>query len=257
MRPLLLASAVLALVACGGTAKWPEEDPGPRGGKNLDETWAGARAGRASGRAPASPDDPAEVDQDGAPVLVTAGSDVYRNTYYDFPREASGAKDATLYDASCVPLARVTQKFHDEVCVQGSGRLTAGQTVSFARRDCACAATCPRTGQKICFERLDPARFPHGRGATGGPIVPLQTVAVDVSVIPLGSRLFVPELVGLPRADGSPHDGCFVAEDRGIKVVGRHLDFFTGDPAMTRQWNAQVPSNQGVHVHVGDPRCAR
>ncbi len=63
--------------------------------------------------------------------------------------------------------------------MQGSGRLGAGQTVSFAKRDCACAAVCPRTGQKICFERLDPARFPSGRGASGGPITPLRTVAVD------------------------------------------------------------------------------
>ncbi len=81
-------------------------------------------------------------------------------------------------------------------------------------------------------------------------------MAVDTSVIPLGTTIYVPELAGLPRVDGSPHDGCFVAEDRGLKVVGRHLDVFTGDPSMTAQWNARVPSNQGVHVRVGDPRCA-
>jgi 3D (Asp-Asp-Asp) domain-containing protein len=132
-----------------------------------------------------------------------------------------------------------------------------GQTVSFAKRDCACAAVCPRTSQRICYERLDPARFPHGRGATGGPITPFLTVAVDVSVIPLGTALFVPELVGLPRADGSPHDGCFIAQDRGLKVVGKHIDVFTGDPAMTIAWNARVPSNQGVHVRLGDARCTR
>jgi 3D (Asp-Asp-Asp) domain-containing protein len=182
---------------------------------------------------------------------------VFRNTYYDFPRESAGNKDATLYDASCAPIAKVTQAFHDQVCVQGSGRLATGPTVSFAKRDCACAAVCPRTGQRVCFERLDPARFPSGRGATGGPITPLRTVAVDTTVIPLGTSIYVPELAGLPRADGSLHDGCFVAEDRGLKVVGRHLDVFTGDPATTAQWNARVPSNRGVHVHLGDPRCAR
>ena len=80
-------------------------------------------------------------------------------------------------------------------------------------------------------------------------------MAVDVAVIPLGTPLFIPEFVGLPRADGSPHDGCFIAEDRGIKVVGRHVDVFMGDPSMTARWNALVPSNRGVRVLPRDPRC--
>lgn len=253
-RALALAAA-LALSACAGVYRWPEEDARSRAGQTVQDEWK--TAGTAQ---PGEPDGPTAVASAGAPRaidLVASGDGVYRNTYYDFPSEGAGAKDATLYDASCSPIARVTQAFHDQVCVQGSGRLAVGQTVSFAKRDCACASLCPRTGQKICFERLDAARFPHGRGATGGPITPLRTVAVDVSVIPLGTRVFVPELAGLPRPDGSPHDGCFVAEDRGIKVVGKHLDVFTGDPAMTARWNALMPSNKGVHVRVGDPRCAR
>jgi 3D (Asp-Asp-Asp) domain-containing protein len=252
-RPLLLASA-LALAACGGTQHWPEEPENRvQGGRWIDPAW------KASDRpAPEAPAEPAAVVEDGAPPrTLTAGGDVYRNTYYDFPREGAGEQRATLYDATCAPLGKVTQTFHDQLCVQGSGRLVNGQTVSFAKRDCACAAVCPRTGQKICYERLDPARFPHGRGAAGGPITPLFTVAVDVSVIPLGTRLFIPELAGLPRPDGSPHDGCFLAEDRGLKVVGKHLDVFTGDPALTVQWNARFPSNKGVHVVLGDPRCAK
>ena len=38
---------------------------------------------------------------------------------------------------------------------------------------------CPRTGQKICFDVLDISKYPWGRGATGQPIMPLLTVAVD------------------------------------------------------------------------------
>jgi 3D (Asp-Asp-Asp) domain-containing protein len=181
---------------------------------------------------------------------------VFRNTYYDFPSEGGGRKDATLYDARCSPLAAVTRQFHDDVCVQGSGRIASGATVSFARRDCECAALCPRTSQKICFDKLDAARFPHGRGAMGGPITPLRTVAVDSSVIPLGTVIFVPELAGLPRQNGTRHDGCFIAEDRGVKVVGKQIDVFTGDPSMTARWNTLFPSNRGVHVRPNDPRCA-
>jgi 3D (Asp-Asp-Asp) domain-containing protein len=247
--------------ACAGVQKWPEEDLKSHGGTTIDDAWKSADRVPSDGAKAAGPVGTAS----GAAVDVVANgagtsgaaTELFRNTYYDFPREGAGDKVATVYDASCAPIAKVTQAFHDQVCVQGSGRLSIGQTVSFAKRDCTCASICPRTGQRICFERLDPARFPHGRGATGGPITPLVTLAVDVSIIPLGTRVFVPEYVGLPRADGSPHDGCFIAQDRGLKVIGKHIDVFTGDPAMTTAWNARVPSNQGVHVQVGDPRCGR
>jgi 3D (Asp-Asp-Asp) domain-containing protein len=184
-------------------------------------------------------------------------SGVFRNTYYDFPREGSGQKTATLFDGACAPLASVTPDFHDAVCVQGSGRVGSGATVSFARRGCDCAAACPRTGEKICFDRLDPQRFPHGRGAMGRAITPMRTVAVDSAVIPLGTVIYVPELAGLPLPDGGRHDGCFVAEDRGIRVIGKQIDVFTGDPAETARLNALYPSNRGVHVRTGDARCQR
>lgn len=207
--------------------------------------------GRPPRATPASRAAPAPAPQ-AAPGLAPG---MFRNTYYDFPSEGGGPKDAVLYDAACAPLASVPRAFHDQVCVQGSGRLASGDTVSFARRGCACADVCPRTGQQVCFERLDPRRFPYGRGATGRPITPLRTVAVDSSVIPLGTSLFVPELVGLPLPGGGRHDGCFVAEDRGIKVVGRQIDVFTGDPAVTARLNAIFASNRGVRVVFEDARC--
>jgi len=181
---------------------------------------------------------------------------VFRNTYYDFPTERTPGSGAVLYDAQCRKIADVSQRFHDAVCVQGSGRIASGQTVSFARRDCECAAVCSRTGQRICFEALDPQRFPWGRGAMGKPITPLVSVAVDTSVIPFNTKLFIPDAVGLPRADGTPHDGCFVAEDRGLKIVGDRIDIFTGDPAMTAVWNARLPSHSGLRVVANAPECA-
>lgn len=184
---------------------------------------------------------------------------LFRNTYYNFPEERDyGGARVGLFDARCEPLGRVPLEFHDTLCVQGSGLLASGRTVSFARRGCPCARVCPRTGQKICFEALPAAKYPWGRGAAGLPIQPLVTVAVDSSVIPLGTRLFIPDYVGLPRggADGMPHDGCFIAQDRGIKVRGEHVDIFTGQQALTRLWNGLVPSNRGVTVILDSPRCS-
>jgi 3D (Asp-Asp-Asp) domain-containing protein len=180
----------------------------------------------------------------------------FRNTYYDFPNEAAGSgPPVSLMNASCQPIAQVPRSFFEAVCVQGSGSLAKGGTVSFAKRDCACAEVCPRTGQKICFEALDAQSYPWGRGAAGVPIAPLRSVAADTSVLPMGTVIYIPELDGV-SAGSAVSDGCFVVEDRGLRVQGEHVDVFTGIPAHTAALNAAVPSNQGVTVVVDAPKCA-
>ena len=184
----------------------------------------------------------------------------FRNTYYDFPSEADHSGPLVeLKSPSCDTIESVPRGFFEAVCVQGSGMLADGHTVSFAKRDCSCAEICPRTGQRICFDKLSRSDFPWGRGATGKPITPLLTVAVDSSIIPLGTPLYIPEFDGLPRDPDrrSFHDGCFVAQDRGLKVQGKQVDIFTGHASMTKLWNRLVPSNAGVRVVVDNPRCAR
>jgi 3D (Asp-Asp-Asp) domain-containing protein len=190
-------------------------------------------------------------------TVAAPDESLFTTTYYDFPVELGGAPDTAIYTTKCELISVVPASFHDRLCVQGSGRIASGETVSFAGRDCACAAVCPRTGQRICYDVLDADRFPCGRGAAGRPITPLHTVAVDPSVIPMGELLFIPELAGLPQLDGSPHDGCFVAEDRGIKVKGHRIDVFTGDEATRRRWEATLPSQTSVHVYSGKTRCRR
>jgi 3D (Asp-Asp-Asp) domain-containing protein len=184
----------------------------------------------------------------------------FKNTYYDFPSESDFDGEAlNLMNGSCKAIASVPRSFYESVCVQGSGTLKSGGTVSFAKRDCSCAALCPRTGQHICFDLLDEQQFPWGRGATGKGITPLLTVAVDSTIIALGTPLYIPEYDGVPRdaAGGAKHDGCFLAEDRGLAVKGEHVDIFTGHRGTTQLWNRLVPSNRGVTVVVDSPRCKR
>lgn len=184
----------------------------------------------------------------------------FKNTYYDFPSEADFSGESLgLMNPSCKTIASVPRTFYESVCVQGSGTLKGGGTVSFAKRDCACAAECPRTGQHICFDLLDKNEFPWGRGATGKAITPLVSVAVDSNVIPLGTSLYIPEYDGIVRdASGSAvHDGCFLAEDRGLAVKGQHVDVFTGDREITRLWNRLVPTGRGVTVVLDSQRCQR
>jgi 3D (Asp-Asp-Asp) domain-containing protein len=184
----------------------------------------------------------------------------FRNTYYDFPSEGDFQGDKlAVKNARCETIREVPRAFFETLCVQGSGTLAAGGTVSFAKRDCDCAEKCPRTGERICFDLLDAQSFPWGRGATGKAITPLVSVAVDSDVIPLGTPLYIPELDGLPREPGGEtrHDGCFLAQDRGVRVKGKHIDVFTGHSSITTLWNSLVPSNQGVTVVLESPRCAR
>ncbi len=200
-----------------------------------------------------------------AAAPASAGSEAapgepFEHTYYDFPAERDFPREdlVPLHDRACRRIDDVPRTFFGELCMQGSGQLADERTVSFARRACACATACPRTGELICFDALDPARFPWGRGARGTAIRPLRTVAVDTAVIPLGTVLFMPDFVGMPlREDGSggTHDGCFIAEDQGSAIRGKHLDVFAGSPRMTRLWNALVPTRRGVSVVVGSPHC--
>lgn len=217
--------------------------------------------------APSAP--PPNATSDGPSVRLNAQQQqqlagkvlgTFKNTYYDFPSEGDFAgEDVSLMNAECKPIASVARGFYESVCVQGSGTLKIGGTVSFAKRDCACAAECPRTGQRICFDLLDKKQFPWGRGAMGKAITPLLTVAVDSNVIPLGTSLYIPEYDGIARdpSGAAVHDGCFLAEDRGLKVQGQHVDVFTGYSEITKLWNRLVPSNKGVTVVLDSPRCKR
>lgn len=251
----------------------------------LDGEWANPEGAAADGHDPslaspksrktrvigAAPSSDSRQDDGGGYIHVsTAGNakaalggkllGTFKNTYYDFPSEGDfSGETVSLMNASCQAIGRVPRQFYESVCVQGSGTLKSGGTVSFAKRDCSCAAECPRTGQHICFDLLDKQKFPWGRGATGKGITPLLTVAVDSTVIPLGTVLYIPEYDGVARdtSGTAKHDGCFLAEDRGLAVKGEHVDVFTGHREITQLWNRLVPSNGGVTVVLDSPRCSR
>lgn len=262
------AVALLALVGlfssgCGG-GDWVRPAASPVEVVPSEEGWVApptASSATPNASPVAAPPTPGEAP---TPLTVTIGSggarpsEVYRNTYYFFPEEPTHPESGpirTLFDSKCRSLRTVSQDFHDKLCVQGSGKLATGETVSFAKRGCECATECPRTGHRICYELLEAAAFPWGRGATGQAITPLRTIAVDPEQIPLGTAVYIPEMNGLRDLEGKAHDGCFLAQDRGSKVKGRHLDFFVGTAATGEAWNRAVPSNRGVHVVVGASQC--
>ena len=93
-------------------------------------------------------------------------------------------------------------------------------------------------GRGVRYVSLRQVRFALGPSA---PVRPLQTLAVDPAVIPLGSRVYVPTY----RGDG--HGGWFVASDTGGGISGRHIDVYRLPPA-TAQDPGRFLQSQRIFV---------
>ena len=63
----------------------------------------------------------------------------------------------------------------------------------------------------------------------GCKVVAMRTVAVDKTVIPRRTVLFIKETVGLPMPNGQVHDGYWYASDIGGAIKGQKLDLFSGE----------------------------
>jgi 3D (Asp-Asp-Asp) domain-containing protein len=62
----------------------------------------------------------------------------------------------------------------------------------------------------------------------GCKVVAMRTLAVDKSVIPRRTVVFIKETVGLPMPNGDKHDGYWYASDVGGAIKGNKLDLFSG-----------------------------
>jgi 3D (Asp-Asp-Asp) domain-containing protein len=62
----------------------------------------------------------------------------------------------------------------------------------------------------------------------GCKVVAMRTAAVDRTLIPRRTVLFIKETVGLPLPGGGVHDGYWYASDVGGAIKGERIDLFTG-----------------------------
>ena len=71
-----------------------------------------------------------------------------------------------------------------------------------------------------------------GDGVLNYKLIPFRTMAVDKSIIPYGTVIFIPNVKGklfiLPNGLEVIHDGYFFAGDTGSAIKGNHIDIFTG-----------------------------
>lgn len=99
-----------------------------------------------------------------------------------------------------------------------------------------------------------------GKGVSNYNLVPYRSVAVDQSVIPYGSVLYIPAAKGQEYTDATgkvkKHDGLFLAADTGSKINGNHIDVFIGTSQIadlsfiksnqTETFNAYLISNDKI-----------
>lgn len=69
------------------------------------------------------------------------------------------------------------------------------------------------------------------RDSLGCPVAPMRTLAVDPSIVPRHSIVYIKETAGMVLPDGSVHDGFWYASDIGGAIKGERIDLFTGSGA--------------------------
>lgn len=184
-----------------------------------------------------------------APPRPAAGAlrGTFALTYYWVSAEADelpAAANTTIYDKTCVPLAKVSAQFASELSTAGTGQL-ADERIVTVDGECNCK-------RSPCFRLIDQ---PWGIGAGNRPLVPFRSLAVDRSMIAIGTALWIEQLDGIELPDEpAHHDGCVTADDVGGRIVGDHIDWFVARKQHYRVLDKELHLTQ-VNVFDGGARC--
>jgi len=86
----------------------------------------------------------------------------------------------------------------------------------------------------------------------GCKVVAMRTVAVDKTVIPRRTVLFIKETVGMKMPDGGTHDGYWYASDVGGAIKGERIDLYTGHGAASMKPAQKLNLAKLTAVKVGE-----
>jgi 3D (Asp-Asp-Asp) domain-containing protein len=86
----------------------------------------------------------------------------------------------------------------------------------------------------------------------GCKVVAMRTVAVDKTLIPRRSVLFIKETVGMKMPDGTRHDGYWYASDTGGAIKGQRIDLYTGQGARSAVKAEELNLAKLTAIKVGD-----
>lgn len=136
----------------------------------------------------------------------------FKVTFYWLVEEDaySGRKTSPLYGTDGKLVGRFTPQFVRDFRTESCAQLGDGTIISYMKR----ANRCQVVDEPI--------------GVNGFTLKELKSVAVDPSVIPVGSRLYIPEAEGVTFSDSSCHNGVFYAHDIGGAIKGNRIDIYLG-----------------------------
>lgn len=142
-------------------------------------------------------------------------------------------------------LAKVSQSFFKNLNLEGTGKLLDGRVLNFGKR-----IKLPDGSMEIRY-RVCPKDAPYGYGYEDRALLPFHTIAVDPKVIPLDSKIYIPEVKGAVLPDGSIHDGIFHALDIGAAIQDKRIDIFTAFGDQSSVFEAVgVIHMRPVHVYL-------
>lgn len=165
------------------------------------------------------------IDED--EVLVDAQKmkrlGTFKPSFYWIAIEPDDAlpKTVPILDEEGGVIAMISDKFMKTLALEGTARLHDGRIVNFKTR------IIKPDGTKEIRYRVCGPEAPFGMGYGENPLIPFKTLAVDTSVIPIGSRIYIPAARGALLPDGSRHDGYFHALDIGDAIQSKRIDVFT------------------------------
>jgi len=136
----------------------------------------------------------------------------FKVTFYWLVEEDNyqGNKTNPLYTPDGKLVGRFTSQFIKDFQIESCAMLSDGRVISYLKRSNRCQVV----------------DLPIG--ANGYTLTELKSVAVDPSVIPIGSAIFIKDAADVPISDSLVHDGIFYAQDVGSAIKGNRIDVYLG-----------------------------
>ncbi|MGQ9708144.1 MAG: 3D domain-containing protein [bacterium] len=158
----------------------------------------------------------------------------FRVTYYwvveekDYPKSSS----VPLYSIDGKLVGRFHSSFVRDFKTESAARLRDGRCLSYLKKK----------------DRVQVVERFLGHG--GNTLTELKSIAVDPKLIPLGSKVYIPQFEGV-AVNGKQLNGVFYAHDVGSAVKGNHIDIFLGDKDYMNIFSsAGVKSSCSVDVYL-------